>query len=101
MATLSQLLLSNCYCWLWLHLSLYSMLRTDLLLLLLLSLLLLPPLLLLLLLLLPSLLLLLLLLRTSEDAAADGHVASEGALLVNVVACTRHTSSRGAQGSTM
>jgi hypothetical protein len=34
--------------------------------------------------------LLLLPLRTSEDAATDGHVASEWALLVNVGACTGH-----------
>jgi hypothetical protein len=53
---------------------------------------LLPPQLLLLLLLLP------LLLRTSENAAADGHVASEWALLVDVVACAaqQHTAAQHA-----
>ncbi len=40
-------------------------------------------------------------LLTSQDATTDGHIASEGALLVNIVACmydinsTRHTGCLG------
>jgi hypothetical protein len=36
----------------------------------------------------------LLLLLTGQDASTDGHIASEGALLVNVVACTQQQPAR-------
>lgn len=35
-----------------------------------------------------------LLLLTGEDASTDGHIASEGALLVDVVACTQQPARR-------